>query len=153
MSNVTSNAGFYLPSPNSSRDGNLSAILLDVRGDYKVGGEVREACQKTIEESYKQYAGPFQMKSIQFRIRPDCSQVTQVLQAHYYTRNIRKSATVFKAVIMSYTDDAVKAKLSALNETQDSIVTVAQWIMFHRYVDQCCWLLLQPPRTANSQSL
>ena len=37
---------------------------------------------------------------------------------------------------MSYTDDAVKAKLSALNETQDSIVTVAQWIMFHRYVDE-----------------
>ena len=35
---------------------------------------------------------------------------------------------------MAYTDDAVKAKLAALNETQDSIVTVAQWIMFHRYV-------------------
>jgi hypothetical protein len=34
---------------------------------------------------------------------------------------------------MSYTDDAVKAKLSALNETQEAIVTVAQWIMFHRY--------------------
>ena len=34
---------------------------------------------------------------------------------------------------MAYTDDAVKAKLSALNETQESIVTVAQWIMFHRY--------------------
>ena len=33
---------------------------------------------------------------------------------------------------MAYTDDAVKAKLSALNETQDSIVTVAQWVMFHR---------------------
>lgn len=33
---------------------------------------------------------------------------------------------------MSYTDDAVKAKLSALNETQESIVTVAQWVMFHR---------------------
>ena len=33
---------------------------------------------------------------------------------------------------MSYTDDVVKAKLSALNETQESIVTVAQWIMFHR---------------------
>ncbi|KAK3719960.1 hypothetical protein LTR37_004083 [Vermiconidia calcicola] len=33
---------------------------------------------------------------------------------------------------MAYSDDAVKAKLSALNETQDSIVTVAQWIMFHR---------------------
>ena len=34
---------------------------------------------------------------------------------------------------MSYTDEVVKAKLSALNETQESIVTVAQWIMFHRY--------------------
>ncbi|RFU29985.1 hypothetical protein B7463_g6366, partial [Scytalidium lignicola] len=33
---------------------------------------------------------------------------------------------------MAYTDDAVLAKLSALNETQESIVTVAQWIMFHR---------------------
>ena len=33
---------------------------------------------------------------------------------------------------MSYSDDAVKAKLSALNETQDSIVAVAQWVMFHR---------------------
>jgi len=36
-------------------------------------------------------------------------------------------------VIMAYTDDAVLAKLSALNETQESIVTVAQWVMFHRY--------------------
>lgn len=52
---------------------------------------------------------------------------------------------------MSYTDDALLAKLSALNETQESIVsesrrkrlhgyannnqvTVAQWIMFHRFV-------------------
>ena len=34
---------------------------------------------------------------------------------------------------MAYSDDAVKAKLAALSETQDSIVTVAQWIMFHRY--------------------
>lgn len=34
---------------------------------------------------------------------------------------------------MAYTDDAVKAKLSTLNETQESIVTVAQWVMFHRY--------------------
>ncbi len=38
---------------------------------------------------------------------------------------------------MAYTDDAVLAKLSALNETQESIVTVAQWIMFHRYVQSC----------------
>jgi hypothetical protein len=34
---------------------------------------------------------------------------------------------------MAYTDESVRAKLSALNETQESIVTVAQWIMFHRY--------------------
>lgn len=34
---------------------------------------------------------------------------------------------------MSYSDETVRAKLSALNETQESIVTVAQWIMFHRY--------------------
>lgn len=33
---------------------------------------------------------------------------------------------------MAYADDAVRAKLSALNETQDSIVSVAQWVMFHR---------------------
>lgn len=33
---------------------------------------------------------------------------------------------------MAYNDDAVKAKLTSLNESQDSIVTVAQWIMFHR---------------------
>ncbi|KAI9792177.1 MAG: hypothetical protein M1816_002717 [Peltula sp. TS41687] len=33
---------------------------------------------------------------------------------------------------MAYSDDSVMAKLSALNETQESIVTVAQWIMFHR---------------------
>ena len=36
---------------------------------------------------------------------------------------------------MSYTEDSVKAKLSALNDTQESIVSVAQWIMFHRYLD------------------
>lgn len=34
---------------------------------------------------------------------------------------------------MSFSDEALKAKLSTLNETQDSIVTVSQWIMFHRY--------------------
>jgi len=39
---------------------------------------------------------------------------------------------------MAYTDDAVKAKLSALNETQEGIVTVAQWIMFHRYHGPRC---------------
>ncbi|KAF2430755.1 DUF618-domain-containing protein [Tothia fuscella] len=45
---------------------------------------------------------------------------------------------------MSYTDDAVKAKLSALNETQEAIVTVAQWIMFHRkYAARTAELWLQ----------
>ncbi|KAH6641461.1 RNA polymerase II-binding domain-containing protein [Chaetomium tenue] len=33
---------------------------------------------------------------------------------------------------MAYTDDAVLSKLSALNETHESIATTAQWIMFHR---------------------
>ncbi|KAI5779690.1 RNA polymerase II-binding domain-containing protein [Geopyxis carbonaria] len=32
----------------------------------------------------------------------------------------------------SYSDETVRSKLSALNDTQDSIVAVAQWIMFHR---------------------
>lgn len=42
---------------------------------------------------------------------------------------------------MSYSDDAVQAKLSALNETQEAIVTVAQWIMFHRrYADRTAHL-------------
>ncbi|KAI9879784.1 MAG: hypothetical protein M1830_007226 [Pleopsidium flavum] len=45
---------------------------------------------------------------------------------------------------MAYTDDAVKAKLSALNETQESIVTVAQWVMFHRrHADRTGQLWLQ----------
>jgi regulator of Ty1 transposition protein 103 len=34
---------------------------------------------------------------------------------------------------MAYTDDAVLARLSGLNDTHDSIATAAQWIMFHRY--------------------
>lgn len=33
---------------------------------------------------------------------------------------------------MAYSPDAVRAKLGSLNETQDSIVANAQWIMFHR---------------------
>ena len=33
---------------------------------------------------------------------------------------------------MAYTDDSVRAKLASLNETQESVVSVAQWIMFHR---------------------
>lgn len=34
---------------------------------------------------------------------------------------------------MAYTDDGVLNRLSALNESHDSIATAAQWIMFHRY--------------------
>ena len=33
---------------------------------------------------------------------------------------------------MAYTDDSIRAKLASLNETQECIVGVAQWIMFHR---------------------
>ncbi|KAB5563397.1 RNA polymerase II-binding domain-containing protein [Coniochaeta sp. 2T2.1] len=45
---------------------------------------------------------------------------------------------------MAYTDDAVLAKLSALNESHDSIATAAQWIMFHRrHADRTVQLWLQ----------
>ncbi|GAB7362835.1 hypothetical protein MBLNU230_g3138t1 [Neophaeotheca triangularis] len=52
---------------------------------------------------------------------------------------------------MAYSDDAVKAKLSALNESQDSIVTVAQWIMFHRrHADKTAALWLDRLRESNT---
>ncbi|KZF21709.1 DUF618-domain-containing protein [Xylona heveae TC161] len=45
---------------------------------------------------------------------------------------------------MAYTDESVKAKLSALNETQESIVTVAQWVLFHRrHAEKTAQLWLQ----------
>ncbi|KAK9470130.1 RNA polymerase II-binding domain-containing protein [Dipodascopsis tothii] len=38
---------------------------------------------------------------------------------------------------MSYSEDVVASKLSSLNETQESIVNIAQWVMFHRrYAEQ-----------------
>ena len=62
--------------------------------------------------------------------------------------NIHTSLTILQAVqlclflpalpstipsyAMAFTDEALKAKLSTLNESQDSIVSVSQWIMFHR---------------------
>lgn len=53
-----------------------------------------------------------------------------------FARAVSDSNTTARASLirnaMAYTDDAVKAKLSALNETQEGIVTVAQWVMFHR---------------------
>ncbi|PQE05459.1 putative Regulator of Ty1 Transposition protein [Rutstroemia sp. NJR-2017a BBW] len=52
---------------------------------------------------------------------------------------------------MAYNDDAVLAKLSALNETQESIVTVAQWVMFHRrYADRTGQLWLQKLKDSGS---
>lgn len=52
---------------------------------------------------------------------------------------------------MAYTDDAVLAKLSALNETQESIVTVAQWVMFHRrHADRTGQLWLQRLKDSGS---
>ncbi len=44
---------------------------------------------------------------------------------------------------MSYSDEAMTAKFASLNDTQDSIVTVAQWILFYRrFADQIAsrWL-------------
>jgi regulator of Ty1 transposition protein 103 len=37
-----------------------------------------------------------------------------------------------KTLNMAFTEDSLKAKLSSLNETQDAISTVGQWILFHR---------------------
>lgn len=52
---------------------------------------------------------------------------------------------------MAYTDDAVNAKLSALNETQESIVTVAQWVIFHRrYADRVVATWLQRVKDSGS---
>lgn len=52
---------------------------------------------------------------------------------------------------MAYTDDAVRAKLSALNETQESIVTVAQWVMFHRrHADRTGTIWLQKLKEAGA---
>lgn len=45
---------------------------------------------------------------------------------------------------MAYNDDAVLARLSALNESHDSIATAAQWIMFHkRHADRTVALWMQ----------
>ncbi|RYO84586.1 hypothetical protein DL766_010552 [Monosporascus sp. MC13-8B] len=53
---------------------------------------------------------------------------------------------------MAYTDDAVLAKLSALSETQDSIVGVAQWIMFHRrHAERTVQLWLKRLKDSSSQ--
>ncbi|KAI5867133.1 DUF618-domain-containing protein [Durotheca rogersii] len=52
---------------------------------------------------------------------------------------------------MSYNDDAVLAKLSALSEAADSIVAVAQWIMFHRrHADRTVQLWFQRLKDSTS---
>ena len=57
---------------------------------------------------------------------------------------------------MAYSPDAVDAKLSTLNETQDSIVSVAQWLLFHRrHADRTAQIWLEklkastPPKRLN----
>ncbi|PVH97506.1 hypothetical protein DM02DRAFT_644139 [Periconia macrospinosa] len=39
---------------------------------------------------------------------------------------------------MAFTEDSLKAKLASLNETQDSISTVGQWILFHSWTSANC---------------
>ena len=52
---------------------------------------------------------------------------------------------------MAYTDDSVRAKLASLNETQESVVSVAQWIMFHRrHADRTANLWLERLRDVST---
>ncbi|KUI71163.1 hypothetical protein VM1G_06606 [Cytospora mali] len=52
---------------------------------------------------------------------------------------------------MAYNDDAVLARLSALNESHDSIATAAQWIMFHRrHADRTVQIWLQKVKDSPS---
>ncbi|KAI0396183.1 DUF618-domain-containing protein [Xylariaceae sp. FL0594] len=52
---------------------------------------------------------------------------------------------------MAYNDDAVLAKLSSLTEAQDSIVGVAQWIMFYRrHADHTVHLWLRKLKDSTS---
>ncbi|KAF8466632.1 RNA polymerase II-binding domain-containing protein [Kalaharituber pfeilii] len=53
---------------------------------------------------------------------------------------------------MSYSDETVLSKLSALNETQEGIVSIAQWVMFHRrYAKRTAELWLQRVRESAAQ--
>lgn len=63
--------------------------------------------------------------------RDDTALLVQISAYHCWIVSSHLISTISVA-IMAYTDDAVKAKLSALNETQEGIVTVAQWVLFHR---------------------
>ena len=52
---------------------------------------------------------------------------------------------------MAYTDDSVRAKLASLSETQESVVGVAQWIMFHRrHADRTANLWLERLRDVST---
>ncbi|CAI6341029.1 unnamed protein product [Periconia digitata] len=52
---------------------------------------------------------------------------------------------------MAFTEDSLRAKLASLNETQDSISTVGQWILFHRrHADKIAQLWFQ--RVKESQA-
>lgn len=54
---------------------------------------------------------------------------------------------------MSLADDAIRAKLSALNETQDSISTVSQWFMFYRYGVHAVYVLSRRLEAEGSRHL
>lgn len=52
---------------------------------------------------------------------------------------------------MAYSNEAVLAKMSSLSETQESIVTVAQWLMFYRKnADITSKIWLDKVKTSNS---
>jgi hypothetical protein len=56
------------------------------------------------------------------------------LHLHFHTPSLLCSSVFFLLIMSYYTDDAVKAKLSSLNDTHDSVVNVAQWLLFHKFV-------------------
>ncbi|PHH51407.1 UPF0400 protein [Ceratocystis fimbriata CBS 114723] len=52
---------------------------------------------------------------------------------------------------MAYNDDSVLAKLSAVNESHESIASSAQWIIFHRrYADRTVHLWMQKLKNSSS---
>ncbi|KAI4185811.1 MAG: hypothetical protein L6R41_003897 [Letrouitia leprolyta] len=78
----------------------------------------------------------------------------EYIRSHFLFHLSRVLILRLKTFVMAYTDDAVKAKLSSLNETQESIVSVSQWIMFHRrHADRTCaiWLERMRETTVNKR--
>ncbi|KAI9696679.1 MAG: Regulation of nuclear pre-mRNA domain containing protein 1B [Bogoriella megaspora] len=54
---------------------------------------------------------------------------------------------------MAFTDDAVRSKLAGLVDSQESIVTVSQWVLFHRrHADRVAQLWLQRLKDSTTPS-